>query len=74
MYSLEEVAEKLGTTELHVLMHIKKGLLEGSEIDGQWYIKPESFEAFQHGEAPPKSSIIQCKSHCGGCSGATERR
>jgi len=70
MLPLGEVATQLATTELHVLMHIKKGLLEAQEIEGQWYIKPETLAQFQRCAPPDKRSILQCKSHCcGGCSG-----
>jgi len=67
---LSEVAAQLSTTELHVLMHIKKRLLEAQEIEGKWYVKPEILDQFRRCTPPDKSSIIQCKSHCcGGCSG-----
>ena len=70
MLPLSEVAAQLATTELHVLMHIKKGLLEAQEIEGQWFVKRESLAQFQSSDPPDKSSILQCKSHCcGGCSG-----
>jgi hypothetical protein len=69
MLPLSEVASQLATTELHVLMHIKKGLLQAQEIEGQWYVNPETLAEFQRCDPPSKSSILQCKGHCGGCSG-----
>lgn len=70
MLSLREVAARLNTTELHTLMHIKKGLLEAHELEGQWFVKPESLAQFQSSDPPSRSSILQCKSQCcGGCSG-----
>ena len=69
MLALNEVARKMATTELHVLMHIKKGLIQAQEIEGKWYVEPESLKQFEQNAAPDRSSIIQCRKHCGGCSG-----
>ena len=38
------VAEKLNSTQLNVLMHIKRGLLKGVEEDGVWFIDVVSLE------------------------------
>lgn len=40
--SLEQAAEKLGSTPLNVLMHIKRGLLVGAVPKGIWVVDPDS--------------------------------
>lgn len=39
------VAKRLNTTPLNVLMHIKRGLLQGSETEGGWQIDRASLDA-----------------------------
>lgn len=59
-----EVAQRLGTTPLNVLMHIKRGLLTGREQEGGWLVDPQSLEALLRkrdaGELP-----ALCRSGCG---------
>jgi hypothetical protein len=43
---IAEVAQLLHTTPLNVLMHIKRGLLQGSEGEGGWQIERASLESF----------------------------
>jgi hypothetical protein len=58
-----EVAQRLGTTPLNVLMHIKRGLLTGREQEGGWLVDPESLAALLRkrdvGELP-----ALCRSGC----------
>ncbi len=42
---IETIAEKLNTTPLNVLMHIKRGMLEGHEKDGAWLVECASLAA-----------------------------
>ena len=61
--SLEEAASRLQSTPLNVLMHIKRGLLSGSEIDGNWWIEVATLESFLAGRE--ESSMAQvCQSGC----------
>lgn len=39
------VAKKMNTTPLNVLMHIKRGLLQGVEEEGVWLVDYKSLEA-----------------------------
>ena len=71
---ISTVAEKMNTTPLHVLMHIKRGLLTGIEEDGVWMVDCESLEAFLAKTGGNKAEDI-CASGCaqkhacsGGCS------
>jgi len=65
-----QAAEKLGTTPLHVLMHIKRGLLFGVENDGVWLVESASLEELickrKTGNMP---DVCQrgCAKHAGGC-------
>lgn len=70
---VEEVAKELGTTALNVMMHIKRELLEGREIDGSWYVTGESLENYRRdGEPRPGSTLCSrscsSKSGCSSCS------
>ncbi|MBN2645009.1 MAG: hypothetical protein JXR59_05995 [Desulfuromonadaceae bacterium] len=68
--SLAQASQQMQTTELHVLMHLKRGFLDGVEQDGSWYVSRESLERLLNKEAPEKETVIHCKSHCGrGCGG-----
>lgn len=68
------VAEKMNTTPLNVLMHIKRGMLEGSEIDGVWQVECASLDALLAKTGGGKAADL-CSSGCakkhacgGGCS------
>ena len=64
-------ALELGTTELNILMHLKRGLLTGTEIDGAWYVSRASLIALQGRDDLPAAASL-CKTGCakvGGCGG-----
>jgi hypothetical protein len=65
-----EVAQRLGTTPLNVLMHIKRGLLVGIEQEGGWLVDPESLAALLGKRAAGELPAV-CQSGCskkaGGC-------
>ena len=68
--AVTEAAASMETTPLNIMMHIKRGLLSGEEIEGTWYVSAASLASYlsdpnrgQHG------SVCKSKSHCGqGCS------
>lgn len=65
---LAAAAQRLGTTPLNVLMHIKRQLLLAEERDGQWYVDPASLQALQASQGERAKSL--CRSQCaasGGC-------
>jgi hypothetical protein len=65
---LQVAAERLGTTPLNVLMHIKRQLLTAEERDGQWYVDAASLQALQASQGTTAKSL--CRSQCaasGGC-------
>jgi hypothetical protein len=71
---ISSVAEKLNSTQLNILMHIKRGLLQGVEEDGVWFIDVSSLEEFLAKSGGNKAEDI-CASSCakkhvcgGGCS------
>jgi len=71
---IADVAKALQTTPLNVLMHIKRGLLEGVETDGSWQIRRASLEALLAKTGGSKAADL-CASGCaqkhacgGGCS------
>ena len=61
--SLEEAARILQTTQLNILMHIKRGLLKGAEHDGQWLVERASIEALMEKTGGLKADDL-CASGC----------
>ena len=68
------VAEKMNTTPLNVLMHIKRNLLQGVEEDGVWMIDCQSLDVLLAKTGGSKAGDV-CASGCskkhscgGGCS------
>ncbi|PNU18951.1 hypothetical protein C2E25_15100 [Geothermobacter hydrogeniphilus] len=69
---LAEVAQVLETTELNVLMHIKRGLLDGREEEGGWSVSRESLLIFM-ARNDGHRKVDLCRSACsqaGGCGGS----
>jgi len=67
--SIEDVAKALETTELNVLMHIKRKLLAAQEADGVWQVTRESLEHFLR-TGKDRQGVELCRSSCakkGGC-------
>ena len=65
-----QAAKKLGTTPLHVLMHIKRGLLFGVENDGVWLVESASLEALIRKRKAGNIAVVcqsGCTKHAGGC-------
>jgi len=71
MVPAAEAAKAMQTTVLSVMMHIKRRLIEGCEIDGAWYVGAASLAAFL-AEKGGKTEPLVCRSGCaakkGGCS------
>jgi len=68
MISVAEVATIIKTTNLNVMMHIKRGLLSGTEINGIWYVSPDSLTKFLNQSDGAMAGSL-CKSSCNeGCS------
>ena len=63
LLSLGKTAQLLKTTEINVLMHARKGLLEQVEKDGLWYITISSFEDFVSHNGIRKSDSV-CAAGC----------
>ncbi len=65
--SVAEVATSMKTTPINVMMHIKRGLLAGEEIDGAWYVPADSLASYLSDPARGNTgSVCKAKSHCGG--------
>jgi len=67
---ISTVAEQLNTTPLNVLMHIKRGLLNGLEVNGAWYVPAAALEKYllQAGGAAHGSLCkSSCKHSCSSC-------
>lgn len=68
---LATVAQKMNTTALNVLMHIKRGILEGVEEEGTWMIDQKSLETLISKTGGAKVENV-CASGCAkahACSG-----
>jgi hypothetical protein len=60
-------AERLATTEMKVLMLLKRKVLTGGLIDGSWLVTTDSLAAYQ----PPAVGTadgLACRSSCGSAS------
>jgi len=68
--TVAEVATSMNTTPINVMMHIKRGLLAGEEIDGAWYVPADSLATYlSDSNRGHNGSVCKAKSHrCGGCS------
>lgn len=63
MLPISKAAEIMHTTELNVLMHIKRGHLQGTEADGIWMIDVASLEELLTRTGGVKADDI-CASGC----------
>lgn len=61
---LAVAAKKMGTTPLNILMHIKRGILQGVEEDGVWTIDNQSLDALMAKTGGGKVQNV-CASGCG---------
>ena len=62
---LDQVARQMGTTELNVLMHIKRNKLKAEEQNGKWFVHEASLNAFL--ASPERAeTVVSCKVHCCG--------
>jgi hypothetical protein len=68
MIPIAEAAAHLETTEMNVLMHIKRGLIAGEEREGGWYISTASLDELQNNSGGSKTDVV-VKNSCAGCSG-----
>ncbi len=64
LLTLSKTAQLLKTTQVNVLMHVRKGLLDQVEKDGLWYVTIDSFETFVSQNGIRKSDSV-CASGCG---------
>lgn len=70
MVAADEAARALQTTVLSVMMHIKRKLLDGHELDGRWFVSAASLAAFlaqSGGETVPVVCRSGCAAKKGGC-------
>ena len=63
MLPIAEAAQILQTTPLNILMHIKRGLLKGTEEDGQWQVEKASLDALA-AKTGGKQADDVCTSGC----------
>lgn len=68
MIPIAEAAAHMGTTEMNILMHLKRNLLEGEECDGGWFINADSLVALMNRSGCSKTDVV-VKNSCAGCSG-----
>jgi hypothetical protein len=63
MLSIDDTAQLMGTTPLNVLMHIKRHLLEGIEVNGTWMVESQSLEILLAKTGGIKGDAV-CASGC----------
>ncbi|MDD2897448.1 MAG: hypothetical protein PHI31_01925 [Desulfuromonadaceae bacterium] len=68
--AIADAAQLLETTEVRVLMMLKKDELQGKQVDGAWYVDRSSLKLC---EKPKAADIVRpggCGGGCGsGCGG-----
>jgi hypothetical protein len=64
---IEAAAAELHTTSLRILMLIKRKVMAGCRIDGEWYVEKSSLACFRSYDADV-SEGKSCSS-CSGCKG-----
>jgi len=66
--TISEAAEYLGTTATKVLMLLRGDDLKGKEIDGEWFVEPDSVACCKEHGIDMKAAK-KCVSYCssGGC-------
>ncbi|MDY6848388.1 MAG: hypothetical protein AB7F20_01990 [Geoalkalibacter sp.] len=68
---LNEAADRMQSTPVNVLMHIKRGLLRGQEINGSWFVDVSSLDKYLllRPEDGVKSEVCQsrCDHKCSSC-------
>ena len=63
-----DAARELRTTPLRILMLIKRDVMKGVQVDGEWYVDATTFGCFKsHDTDEGKSG--GCSSACSSCSG-----
>lgn len=68
---LIEAAKQLKTTSINTLMHIKRGTLTATEIDGQWLVDGQSLELLLNSGGKDTTSICNKQHNCRGCGEGT---
>jgi hypothetical protein len=67
---IEEAAREMGTTHLQILMLIRRNLMKGCQVDGEWYVEKSviaSFKGLDMDDKKPGGCRTSCAS--GGCGG-----
>jgi len=65
---IEDAAGELNTTQLRLLMLIKRDVMKGCQVDGEWYVEKGSlvcFRSYDTDDAKPGGCKGTCSS--GGC-------
>lgn len=60
--SVDQVATKLGTTEMKVLMLLRQKALRGERMDGRWFVTAASLADYDAGAAQPV--VPSCRTNC----------
>lgn len=67
LVSIDDAAEMLGTTTVNILMNLKRGLLEGREIEGRWWVARASLAAHDGNTKAAVAKPMCQRSTCGSC-------
>ena len=46
LYSVDELAEKLGVTKVTIRAYLREGKLIGKKVGGNWYISEDSLKQY----------------------------
>jgi hypothetical protein len=67
---IAEAAKELKTTHLRLLMLIRRNLMKGCQVDGEWFVERCDIACFK-GLETGVARLAACKTSCasGGCGG-----
>ena len=67
---IEEAAREMGTTHLQILILIRRNLMKGCQVDGEWYVEKSVIASFKGLDMDDKKTV-GCRASCasGGCGG-----
>jgi hypothetical protein len=68
--TITDAARELETTHLRILMLIRRNMLKGCQVDGEWYVEKSVIACFKGLDMDDKKTV-GCRTSCasGGCGG-----
>jgi len=67
---IAEAAREMETTHLQILILIRRNMMKGCEVDGEWYVEKSAIPSFKD-LVMDDNKAVGCRASCasGGCGG-----